>query len=82
MKKVWIKKLSAKKKNQIKKILQEGNFLPFYTKTGTSVFTSRVTPDFESLWYNEEEFNYHRFQPADCNDDSNASVEYPKRGKK
>ena len=55
MKKVWIKDLSVEKKNQIKKILQEGNFLPFYTKSGTSVFTSRVPRDFESLWYKEEE---------------------------
>jgi len=59
MKKIWIKNLSTKKKNQIKKILQEGNFLPFYTKTGTSVFTSRVPRDFESLWYKEDEMkNY------------------------
>jgi len=61
MKKIWIKDLSIEKKNQIKKRLKEGNFLPFYTKSGTSVFTSRVPPDFESLWYKEDEMKNYLF---------------------
>ena len=61
MKKVWIKNISTKKKDQIKQELQKGNFLPFYTKSGTSVFTSRVTPDFEKLWYKAEEMKEYLF---------------------
>lgn len=59
--KKWIKNISTKKKNQIKEELQKGNFLPFYTKSGTSVFTSRIPPDFESLWYKAEEMKEYLF---------------------
>ena len=57
--KIWIKNLSVKKKNQIKKKLQEDNYLPFYKKSGTSIFTRRIPRDFEELYYKKEEMKLY-----------------------
>lgn len=51
--------MTIEQRNATKRALERGKYLPFYKSSGTSVFTSRIPPDFKDLYFCPPEFKLY-----------------------